>query len=457
MTNTLYLPELREMLAEQDDAGLKEFCQALHPARLAEFMDGLSPDEAWAVLLHTDPETRVEIFRYFDLDMQVMILETVDRSEMGPFIGELPADERVDLLNAVAPETVQELLPLVPEEERRDIQRLKSYEEETAGAVMTSDFARLSESQTVQQTLDVLRKKAADHETIYYLYVVDDQDHLRGLVSLRELVLAPADARIADIMQRDIVTVDVTDDQEVVANQMAHFNFLAIPVVDEQNRLVGIVTHDDVIDVVRDEATEDAHRIGGLDPLDVGYLQTHPWTLAWKRGVWLTILFFGAMFTAILLHRYEQMLAEITWLVLFLPLVISSGGNSGSQSATLIITGLSTGNVELKDWFKVARRELLMGITLGGFLGALGYVVTLAIGWNMVDGPSTFTAVVIPLTLVVLVVCSTLVGSLLPLLFRRLRLDPALMSTPVMACLVDNLGIIIYMLFALSFLEFHGP
>ena len=450
MTNTLYLPELREMLATNDATGVAEFCTALHPARTAEFMEGLTAQEAWAVLQYAQVPLRVEIFGFFEQVKQIEIIETLDRAEMASFIGELPPDDRVDLLADVRPWIVEELMPLIPTDERRDIQRLSAYPEDTAGAVMTTEFARLSEDLQVGRAVEEISRQAEQLETIYYLYVVDDEDHLRGLLSFRQLVSAmgkPA-VQIGDLMERDLVTVNVADDQEDVAHKVAHYDLLAIPVVDDEHHMLGIITHDDVIDVVREEATEDAHRIAAVEPLDEGYLETHLFTLTWKRGIWLTILFFGALLTALVLEGYESTIQHYTWLVLFIPLVISTGGNSGGQSAALIITALSTGDIAISDWWRVVRRELAMGLLLGGFLGVIGYFCVVV----MVPEVNFFTATVIPLTLVLVVVCGTLLGSLLPLLFRRLGLDPAMMSNPFVAGLIDVLGIIIYMRVAIGVL-----
>ncbi|MBX3412293.1 MAG: magnesium transporter [Pirellulales bacterium] len=453
MTNTLYLPELREALAENNTAELREFCYALHPARTAEFMEGLTPLESWEVLRHADPAQRAEIFHYFDLDKQVEIIENVDRAEIGQLIGDMAPDDRVDLLEEVSPEVVSEVLPLVAPEERRDILRLQSYPEGTAGAVMTTDFARLSENLTVSEAIESVRNQAESSETVYYLYVVDDEDHLHGLVSLRQILLARPNVKIADIMERTVVSVGVLDDQEVVAQTIAKFDFQAIPVVDEEHHLVGIVTHDDVIDVVVEEAIEDAHRFGGMQPLVMGYLETHPLTMTWKRGVWLMILMCASLTTAMALNRYQGQFEAIAWLVLFLPLVISSGGNSGSQAATLVITALSSGDITSADWGRVLRRELLMGALLGGLLASIGLVA------GLVVAPDVRGALVLPLTLTLVVAVGTLIGSVLPLVFRRLGLDPALMSNPIVAGIMDILGIMIYVEVALLLLsrEMHVP
>lgn len=448
MTNTLYLPELRELLANDDRAQLAEFCVALHPARTAEFMEGLSAEETWAVLQHTDATNREEVFGYFELDKQIDMLETLDRGEMGRLIGDLPPDDRVDLLQEVDPEVVKELLPLVPAEERRDILRLRAYPEGTAGAVMTTELARLSESLTVREALEEIGRQARELETIYYIYIVDDENHLRGLVSARQLVAAMGhdETPLGELMERDLVTANVTDDQEDVARTVARYDLLAIPVIDQEHHLVGIVTHDDVIDVVREEAAEDAHRIGAIDPLDVGYLQTSILTLTWKRGMWLVLLLFAALFTAFALKEYEGDLESWKWLVLFIPLVISSGGNSGTQSATLVITGLTMGHITLDDWLRIALRELAQGLLLGGVLAAIAYVAAAVL---IGDAAS---ALVVPVTVLLVVVCGTLTGSLLPLMFRRFGLDPAMMSTPFVAAIIDIVGVVIYMQVALAIL-----
>ena len=449
MTNTLYLPELREMLAANDAAGLEEFCTALHhPARTAEFMEGLTAEETWAVLRHAGMPLRAEIFGFFEREKQVEIIQACNRPEIAAFIANLPPDDRVDMLNEVQPEVVAELMPLIPTEERRDIQRLGAYPEDTAGAEMTTDFARLSEDLTVGEALKEVSRQAAELETIYYLYVVDKEDHLLGLVSARRLVsaLGRPNTRVEELMERDLITVNVRDDQEDVAQKVARYDLTAIPVVDDEHHMLGIITHDDVLDVMVEEATEDAYRIAAVAPLEKSYLETRLVSLTWKRGIWLTILFVGAFFTALTLLGYKPFLESIPWLVLFIPLVISTGGNSGNQSATLIITGLSTGDVTLRDWWRVIRRELMIGLLLGGFLGATGYALALLMA------PNWFAALVIPLALVLIVIWGTLSGSLLPLLFQRLGLDPAFMSNPFVATLTDTVGIVIYMSVALLLL-----
>ena len=450
MVNTLYLPELREMLAEHMEADLREFCTALHPARTAEFMEGLSPAEAWQVLKFAEPRVREQIFTFFPHEEQISLLETQDRAEVAELIVELASDDRVDLLDDVPSEIVDQILPLLPAEVRREIMRLRAYPEGSAGAVMTTEAAKLSESLTVREALNELSRQAEHLETIYYLYIVDEMDHLRGLVSARDLISAigKPQTTLAELMETDLLSADVLEDQEEVARKVAHYDLLAIPVVDREHRMLGIITHDDIIDVMREEATEDAHRSAAVQPLEASYLKTPILTLVWKRGIWLTILFGGACLTALSLRRYEDGLSTWKWLALFLPLIVSTGGNTGNQSATLIITGMSAGHVSPRDWLLVVTRELTMGLLLGGFLALGGFLGA----WLSSFAPDAASAAVIPVTLLLVVVTGTLVGATLPLLFSRIGLDPALMSNPFVAGIIDILGIVVYMNVAIALL-----
>ncbi len=441
MINTLYLPELREMLAENRTEEMAEFCTAVHAGVTAEFMEGLTPPEAWRVLQHAEPFRRCEIFGFFSEDKQLQILEREERQEIAQLIEVMSPDDRVDILEEMDQSIVDELLSLLSHEERRNVIRLREYPDSSAGSVMTTDVAKLEEHLTVSQALAELGHQAEELETIYYLYVVDENDHLRGVVSAKQLVrsIVQPDKTLEELMEEDVVKVDAFDDQESVAQIMARYDLLAIPVVDRQNRMLGIITHDDVIDVVMEEAQEDVQRIGAVNPLEETYLKTPLLTLGWKRGMWLIILFFAALLTAFALEHYEARIDQHVWLVMFIPLVISAGGNSGGQSSTLIISSMARGEIQLTDWVKVIRREIAMGLMLGSLLGLLGWVAGLFLA------PQPIYAAIIPITIICVVICGTLSGSLLPLFFRRLGLDPALMSNPFVAGIVDILGIIIYM------------
>ncbi|MBL6726057.1 MAG: magnesium transporter [Rubripirellula sp.] len=440
MVNTLFLPELREMLANDDRVELEEFCVALNAGRTAEFMEGLDDHDLWRVLQYANPERRAEIFGYFPEVRQVAMLDQEQATEVAALVDEIAADDRVDLMQSLPEDRVAKILNLLPVDARRDIQRLGAYPEGTAGALMTTEVAMLRSDLTAREALEELGRQAGELETIYYLYVVDQNQLLLGVVSTRQLVssLGNPSKTLAEMMESDVVAASVTENQEDVAQKVEKYNLLAIPVVDDARHLAGIITHDDVIDVIREELEEDAQRIAAVAPLEDSFLDVGLLVLSWKRGIWLTILFFAALLTAFALFHYDQELAQYEWLVWFIPLIISAGGNSGSQSATLVITAMTSGDVNFRDWPVVMRREVIVALILGGFLALIGYSVAFFLA------PTPFEALVIPLTLLLVIFCGCVCGGALPMLFKRLGLDPAMMSNPFVAGIVDILGIIIY-------------
>ncbi len=428
------------MIAEGDFAGLREVAEELHPATVAEFSEGLDPEEIWKLLDTVPIDLQAEIFPYYPMSRQVQLVETADRPHLGLVLEAMAADNRDDLLREVEPELVEEILPYVAKAERQNIRMLLSCPEDSAGSLMTTEYASLPAEITAGEAIARLRSQAPDSESIYYIYVLDADRHLLGFVSLRDLILARPIAMVSDLMETDVIRVRIDESREKVVQKLARYDFLAIPVVDDENRLVGIVTHDDVLDAIREDATEDAHMIAAISPLGEGYLETAIPAMTWKRGVWLTILFATAAVTAMLLARSP---IQHGWLVAFIPLVIASGGNSGNQSATLVITALSTGDCKLEDWPRILRRELVLGLLLGVLLATPGYLLAL------LYAPGPLEALVIPLTILGVVIMGTLVGSVLPLVFRSIGLDPALMSNPFVSAIVDVVGILMYMAIAM--------
>ncbi len=439
MYNPLLLPDLRVMLEENDTESLTEFCNVLHPAVAAEVLDGLPSEDILKVLSTCEIGIRVEIFEYMDLPQQVDIVELMGREELSALIEEMSPDDRVDLLNRLDEAHVESLLPLIAQAERSDIRKLLSYPEDSAGAIMTTEYASLPQDITVGEAIQRLRQQAPNRETIYYVYILGDDRRLDGLVSLRELILASPDARLTDIMRRDVISVRVETDQEEVAQELARFNFIAIPVVDKQHRLVGIVTHDDVLDIVQEEATEDAYRLGAVEPMEDSYLESPLTEITWKRGVWLMFLAGVALMTAQVLQQYEEMSQAQKWMILFLPLVLASGGNAGSQSATLVIRALALESLTRRENVRMSVRELLIGLSLGGGLALIGLIA--AVTWFDLDWSH---AIVVGVTVLLVVVMGTVSGAMLPLMFKKLGMDPALMSNPLIAALVDVLGVVIY-------------
>jgi len=443
--NPILIPELRLMLAEGDSGGLREVAEELHPVTVAEFSEGLSDDEIWKLLDTVPAERQAEIFPYYPLARQVSLLEIADRARLGPLIEWMAADNRDDLLRELEPGFVEEILPLVAKAQRHDIRMLLSCPEDSAGALMTTEYASLPAEITAGEAIARLRSQAPDSESIYSIYVLDAERKLLGVVSLRDLILARPTALVADLMEREVVAVRVDEPREKVIDLLARFDFIAIPIVDDHSRLVGIVTHDDVLDAVRQEATDEAQRIAAISPLGESYLEAAITSMTWKRGVWLTILFATATVTAMVLANWEPDPSQL-WLVAFIPLVIASGGNSGNQSATLVITALSTGDCALSDWKRILRRELVLGTLLGALLALPGFLLALFYA------PTPGQAVVIPATIFSVVLIGSMIGSVLPLIFRSLGLDPALMSNPFVSALVDVLGILVYMGIAMTLL-----
>lgn len=365
------------------------------------------------------------------------------------------ATETARLLRELAPDDMAALIEHLPPDMSSAVRDamgqtghghdLLEYAEGTAGRIMTPNVFALGETVTAAEAVATLQRSEGP-EVVFYLYVIDDRHHLVGVTSLRRLVLVPPDMPLARIMTSDVVSVPVDAKQEDVATLVASYNLLAIPVVDSENKLVGVITVDDVIDVIRDETTKDIQRLGGLEALDEPYTRTPFWTLVQKRGRWLVVLFLGEMLTATAMSHFEGEISRAVVLALFVPLIISSGGNSGSQAASLMIRALAVGEVTLGDWWAVMRKELRSGLALGSVLGFVGFLrVTLWANVGHMYGPHWFLiALTVAFSLVGVVMWGTLSGAMLPFVLKRLGADPATSSAPFVATLVDVTGLIIY-------------
>ncbi len=445
MLDSLLLPDLRQMLQENDLSGLREFCTVLHPAVAAEVLEKLSNEDAWKVLANSNLEQQVEIFEFISLPKQVELVDSVDRASLSKLIEAMSADDRVDLLARMDPDHVESLLPLIAQAERSDIRKLLSYPEDSAGSIMTTEYASLPGEITVAEALDRLRLQAPNRETIYYVYLVDEQRRLKGMISLTDLILARPDWKLSRIKTKETISVNVSDDKEQVAQTLAKYDFIAIPVVDGEGHLVGIVTHDDVLDVVIEEATEDAMRMAGVAVIQDNYLDI-PFASIWaKRSVWLSCLFIAELFTFTAMAYFHKAIDEITVLALLVPLCISTGGNSGSQAATLITRAMALGQVTPRDWWRVLRHELLLGVALGATLGTVAFLRA-AMTPASIRGDADRWMLALTLSQSVTTIClwGTLVGSMLPLIFKKLGFDPGYASSPFVATFVDVTGIVIF-------------
>jgi magnesium transporter len=380
-----------------------------------------------------------------ELDPKPAAQMLVGRSaeEVARLMRELAPDDSAAILTHLPPELAAHVMELTGQSGA--IGHLLGYADQTAGRIMTPNVFALDETVTAGEAVATLQRLSGP-EVVFYLYVIDDRHHLVGVTSLRRLVLVPADTPLSRIMTTDVVSVSVDARQDEAARLVASYNLLALPVVDAENKLVGVITVDDVIDVIRDETTRDIQRIGGLEALDEPYMRTPFWTLVQKRGRWLVVLFLGEMLTATAMAHYEDKIAHAVVLALFVPLILSCGGNSGSQAASLMIRALAVGEVTLTDWWMVMRRELTSGLALGAILGVVGFLrVTLWANVGHIYGPHwLLVAFVVGLSLIGVVMWGTLTGAMLPFVMKRLGADPAASSAPFVATLVDVTGLVIY-------------
>lgn len=427
--------------------------------------DQLAPDEllsAWPLL---DDEDRVggfrmlsqhdaeDLFLHLDTAAAADLLMALPAGERRLWIRLLPPDDAADVIQAVAPEQRDGLLTLLDDTTRGEVNALLAYAEDEAGGLMNPRYARLRPDMSVDEAIRYLRRQSrASAETVYYAYVVDPAQRLVGVVSFRQLVTAPPDKTVGDIMSRELVKIPEQMDQETVSHIFAAHGFLALPVVDSEGRMKGIVTADDIVDVVKEEATEDIQKIGGTEALDAPYLEVGPLEMIRKRGLWLTVLFLGETLTASAMAFFEHELSKAIVLAMFIPLIVSSGGNSGSQACTLVIRAMALQEIRLRDWWRVMRRELVSGLGLGVLLGLIGFIRIVAWQWaysamqhqSLYGEHYVLVGVTVGVSLVGIVLWGSIAGSMLPFILRRLGFDPAGASAPFVATLVDVTGLVIY-------------
>jgi magnesium transporter len=373
-------------------------------------------------------------------------LERVDDQRLARLAQSLPVDDAVWFLDLLPLQRVGPVFALIDPTPRLQIERALTYAPTAAGRLMTTECLSLPEVVTAQQAIDLIRTRAEETETVSYLYTVDAEGRLKGIVPFWRLVAAKPERALSELVDPDPIYVKASDDQELAADLTVRNGLLSLPVVDDDRRLLGVITVDDIVDVVRDEATEDMQKIGGMEALDAPYLEIGLRSMIRKRAGWLCILFVGEMLTATAMGQFEDEIAKAVVLSLFIPLIISSGGNSGSQASTLVIRAMALGEVRLRDWWKVIRREVFSGLALGSILGMIGMarILLWSMGTNLYGPHYMLIAGTIFLSLIGVVLFGTMAGSMLPFLLKRLGLDPASASAPFVATMVDVTGLVIY-------------
>lgn len=434
--------QLTDLIQRNRITSASEILSSMHPMDAADILEQLEPSQAWRVLERLDD--RAEIYSYFEPEQQMRLAIELPRLSLAKLVSEMPSDERADLFRRFSKGMRESLLQALAIDEREDLRTLAAHMEGTAGAMMTTEFAVLRKNMTVAQAMMIIRREAPDAETIYHAYVVDLNRKLLGVVSLRELILADPEAQIKDLMVTEVVSANVSDDQEEVARIISRYDLLALPITDDDGTLLGIITYDDAMDVVSEEMEDDFHKAAGMGTVTGGFKDATIGLLYRKRVFWLVFLVFGNLLSGLGIAHYEEIIEANIVLVFFLPLLVGSGGNAGSQSATLMVRALATGEVIMKDWLMLTGREALVALALGGTMAlavaGLGY-------WRGGDN-GTMVAIVVSLSMVSIVLVGCLVGLALPFVLDRLGYDPASASAPLVTSICDVAGVVVYLFIA---------
>ena len=432
--------EILDLYKEKKPKALIQKLSNMNAADVAEILDELEVTDATVIFRLLPKDKAVDVFTYFDSEQQQDIISTSTDADVEYILKEIFFDDKIDMLEEMPANIVDKILEKSGPSERKLINQFLNYPEDSAGSIMTIEYCSVKKTLTVKEAMERLKKVGLQRETIYTIYVVDDNRKLEGIVSLRELVIADDNTVIGDIMNKDVVYVNVYEDQEVVAGVIQKYDFVAVPVVDNEERIVGIITVDDVIDIIEQEATEDFQKMAALSPSEEEYLDTPAITLAKHRIAWLLFLMVSATLTGSILQRFEDYIAAIPALLIFIPMLMDTGGNAGSQSATLVIRGLAVGEIEPKDAFKVLWKELQVSILVGLALSLVNF------GRIRLLHPDQDPKIALTVSISVMftVMLAKLVGGLLPIGAKKVKLDPAIMASPLITTIVDATSLLVY-------------
>jgi len=429
---------VRKLLLQRDYLGIKRALERNHPSDIAKVLEDLLPDAAGFVFRLLPKDLAIKVFDFMDVDSKQMLLRSLSSDMVATILNEMSEDDRTELFEELPAKVVKRYLSLLSADQRCVADMLLGYPEDSAGRLMTTAFVDLKEQMTVDEALEHVRATAPDKETIYHLYVISKDRKLIGGLSLRELILAPGSALIKDIMNPEIKSVFTETDQEDVARIFEDYDLIALPVVDKERRLVGIVTHDDILDIVREEDTEDIHLMGGLGAPEETYFNLTVFGDVKRRGGWLALLVLLSSLSSNILKAYSASLEAAIALAFFMPMLIDTGGNAGTQSSTLITRGLATGEIDKRHARTILLREITIGFILGAILGGFAYLRA-----YLMQG-DTMIGFAVGIALFVVLFIANLVGALLPMLAVRLKLDPAVMAGPFLTTAVDVVGLIVY-------------
>lgn len=452
----LIKPEFQELIEAKDWVALKEVLTDVPPADISELLVELEGEVAIVVFRLLKKAIAADVFAELPTGKGLELLELFNKQQLTDVMGNLEPDEQVALMEELPGHLTQRVINSMKLEDQKQVKKLLGYPEESVGRLMTPRYVRVKSDWTLNRSMEHIRKYAEIAETLNVIYVVDDKEHLIDDLTITEIILANPEDTISSLMDNSFNALSAYDDQEEAVKMFAKYDRVALPVVDTDGVLVGIVTVDDVIDVAEEETTEDMQKMAGMDALDDYYSQTSITEMVRKRLGWLIVLFVGQILTALTMGQYEELLSKVVFLSFFVPLIISSGGNSGAQAATLIIRALATDDIKFDGWKKVLLRECISGLVLGGLIGLLGFVTL--ISWELIAGDPfglemVLTALVVALSLLTIVLFGNIIGAMLPFILSKMGLDPAVSSAPFVATIVDVSGIIIYFSIAILFLS----
>jgi magnesium transporter len=455
MLSRLLQPEIQSLIDEKQLGILKDILTEWTPADIAELLVELSEKERIIIFRLLSNELAADTFEYIDFETQMEILKSMGREEIAEILNEMAPDDRTALFEELPSTAVKQLIQLLSPEERKVAVTLLGYPENSVGRLMTPDYIAVKPNFTIQQTLDYIREHGENKETLNIIYVVDDKGKLIDDIKIKEFLLAPLNDAVSNLMDENFVALHVYDDQESAVEMFKKYDRVALPVIDRAGMLIGIVTIDDVFDVAEEEATEDIHKQAAIEVLEEPYPDIPVNKMVKKRAPWLSLLLLGEFLTAIAMGFFEGEVAKVAALAIFIPLIISSGGNSGSQAATLVVRAMALGEIKLKDWWHIMKREIFSGLMLGFILGIIGFtqVAILANFTPVIASHWFLIGLTVGFSLIGIVLWGTLTGSMLPFILKKVGADPATSSAPLVATVVDVTGLVIYFSVALLVLS----
>ena len=455
MLSKLLMPEIESLIAERKLSILKEILSDWSPADIADLIVDLPEQDKVIVFRVLPADLATDTFEHLEFDTQEELLKAMGNEEVASILNDMSPDDRTALLEELPGTYAKRLIQLLSAGERKVAQTLLGYPENSVGRLMTPDYIAVKQDWSVGNTLEFIRKNGEDSETLNVIYVVDDKGRLIDDIRIREVILSPLDKMISDLMDENFSALNVHDDQENAVELFKKYDRVALPVIDNYGILIGIVTVDDVLDVAEEEATEDIQKIAGVSALEEPFPTIPIFSMVRKRAIWLTILFVAQILTAVAMGFFGDEISKAVVLSIFIPLVISSGGNSGSQAATLVIRAMAVGEIVLADWWLIMRREILSGLMLGGILGVIGFVqvAILTNVFHIISSHWVLIGITVFFSLIGIVLWGTISGSMLPFILKKLGADPATSSAPLIATLCDVTGLVIYFSVALLVLS----